>query len=101
MLISVTPPPQMPATLQSQAACGMRAGVFVHGARDGQEVALTFDACPTRQVPGFGAEIVAYLMREALPLVSILHTAMRCQCQPQQPDTARPTDAATQYVLLA
>lgn len=47
--------------------CGSRDGVFVHGSRSSDAVAVTFDACPTSRSPGFAPEIVDLLEREKVP----------------------------------
>ncbi|MBI3783572.1 MAG: polysaccharide deacetylase family protein [Deltaproteobacteria bacterium] len=52
--------------------CGIRDGVLVHGLRSGRDIALTFDACPTRNVPGFAAAVVDYLSRESVPATFFL-----------------------------
>jgi peptidoglycan/xylan/chitin deacetylase (PgdA/CDA1 family) len=54
--------------LAGDGACALHDGVLMHGARRSpRAVALTFDACPTRHVPGFSPAIVAYLAREQVP----------------------------------
>ncbi|HVM96392.1 MAG TPA: polysaccharide deacetylase family protein [Candidatus Acidoferrales bacterium] len=52
---------------RSDGDCAFRDGVFLHGRRTSHDVALTFDACPTRKTPGFAADIVDYLRREGVP----------------------------------
>lgn len=52
--------------------CRSHDGVFRHGDRESKSVALTFDACPTRNVPGFAADIVATLEREKVPATFFL-----------------------------
>lgn len=47
--------------------CRFDGGVFVHGARSGGLVALTFDACPTSHVPPFAADIVEELKQARVP----------------------------------
>lgn len=47
--------------------CEIRDDVVIHGTRQSRDIALTFDACPTRLVPGFAAEIVDYLAKEDIP----------------------------------
>ncbi len=47
--------------------CGVRDGLFLHGSRKGNQIALTLDACPTSHVPAFTPEVVEYLERERVP----------------------------------
>jgi peptidoglycan-N-acetylglucosamine deacetylase len=47
--------------------CRFDGDVFVHGRRDSGLVALTFDACPTRHVPPFSADIVDELEQAGAP----------------------------------
>ena len=47
--------------------CRLESGVLVHGRRDSGLVALTFDACPTRHVPPFAADIVDELEQAKAP----------------------------------
>lgn len=47
--------------------CRFDGGVFLHGRRDSGLVALTFDACPTRHVPPFAADIVDELEQAGAP----------------------------------
>lgn len=47
--------------------CRFDGDVLVHGRRDSGLVALTFDACPTRHVPPFAAEIVDELEQAGAP----------------------------------
>jgi peptidoglycan/xylan/chitin deacetylase (PgdA/CDA1 family) len=49
-------------------SCRIDDGVFIHGQRDGCQIALTFDACPTSHVPPFAPELVDYLERENVPV---------------------------------
>lgn len=51
----------------SRQACGWTDGVFVHGRRDRQEVALSFDACPTTLQPPFSESIARTLTSEGVP----------------------------------
>ena len=51
----------------STTRCGWQDGAFTHGLRDSHHIALTFDACPTRHVPGFSTAIVDYLQNEHIP----------------------------------
>src|SRR5438552_3399295 len=55
------------AGVATDAGCAIRDDMLIHGLRHSHEVALTFDACPTRLVPGFAAEIVEYLAKEGVP----------------------------------
>jgi peptidoglycan/xylan/chitin deacetylase (PgdA/CDA1 family) len=48
-------------------AGGVQDGLFVHGSREGAELALSFDACPTSGVPSFAEELVGYLEHERVP----------------------------------
>lgn len=45
----------------------MEDGVFVHGSREGREIALTFDACPVPENPAFAADLVSYLREARVP----------------------------------
>lgn len=47
--------------------CARDNDAVLHGPRSSGRVALTFDACPTRHVPGFSAEIVDRLKAEGVP----------------------------------
>jgi peptidoglycan/xylan/chitin deacetylase (PgdA/CDA1 family) len=47
--------------------CGWKDGAFTHGPRSRQQIALTFDACPTRHIPGFSNTIVDYLESQHIP----------------------------------
>lgn len=47
--------------------CGIQNGIFLHGSRRGNQIALTFDLCPTNLLPAFAPEIVDYLERERVP----------------------------------
>ena len=47
--------------------CRFEDDVLLHGRRDGGLVALTFDACPTRHVPPFAADIVEQLEQAGVP----------------------------------
>lgn len=46
---------------------GVHEGIFIHGRRDGNELALSFDACPTSKVPSFAESVVGFLEREHVP----------------------------------
>lgn len=59
-------PGESPAASGSPV-CGLQEGVFLHGSRKGNQIALTFDACPTSGVPAFTPEVVEYLEREHVP----------------------------------
>jgi peptidoglycan/xylan/chitin deacetylase (PgdA/CDA1 family) len=48
-------------------ASGVQKGIFVHGSREGTELALSFDACPTSHNPSFAESVVDYLERERVP----------------------------------
>jgi peptidoglycan/xylan/chitin deacetylase (PgdA/CDA1 family) len=48
-------------------ASGVQNGIFVHGPREGTELALSFDACPTSGLPSFAESLVDYLERERVP----------------------------------
>jgi len=50
-----------------ETGCTFRDAAFVHGQRQGHDVALTFDACPTRHVPPFAPAIVDALVKENVP----------------------------------
>ncbi len=58
-------------SLHSSAApvsgCEVRDTLLIHGPREGHDIALTFDACPTRHVPPFAPEIVAALVKAEVP----------------------------------
>ena len=47
--------------------CRFDGDVLVHGRRDSGLVALTFDACPTRHVPPFAADVVDELEQAGAP----------------------------------
>lgn len=49
------------------AGCRFDGDVLVHGRRDSGLVALTFDACPTRHVPPFAADVVDELEQAGAP----------------------------------
>ncbi len=51
----------------SEAGCSLRDALFSHGERASHDVALTFDACPTRHVPPFAPEIVDALVKAEVP----------------------------------
>ncbi len=68
LFVAATCVSALPAATRSEGAgCAFHDGVFQHGRRDGHEVALTFDACPTRHVPGFGTAIFEILQQQAAP----------------------------------
>ncbi len=46
---------------------GVHEGIFMHGRREGTELALSFDACPTSGVPSFAEAVVDFLERERVP----------------------------------
>lgn len=46
---------------------GVHEGIFMHGRREGAELALSFDACPTSGVPSFAESVVDFLERERVP----------------------------------
>jgi peptidoglycan/xylan/chitin deacetylase (PgdA/CDA1 family) len=52
---------------ESTGACGVQDGVFMHGSRQGRDIALTFDVCPTNGSPAFAPDLVAYLRDEGVP----------------------------------
>jgi peptidoglycan/xylan/chitin deacetylase (PgdA/CDA1 family) len=60
-------PTDQPGPAPAAASCTRDGDVVVHGPRGGRRVALTFDACPTRHVPGFSAEIVDRLQADGVP----------------------------------
>lgn len=47
--------------------CTMRDGVFRNGARTSNQIALTFDACPTNHAPTFAADVVDFLEGAQVP----------------------------------
>ena len=47
--------------------CEITNGVFIHGSRRSDGVALSFDACPTSHRPGFSPDIVDTLRRAQAP----------------------------------
>jgi len=47
--------------------CEIRDTLLIHGPRESHDIALTFDACPTRHVPPFAPEIVAALVKAEVP----------------------------------
>jgi len=49
------------------AECGVERGVILHGLRNRNLVALTFDACPTSHSPGFSPEIADRLQEASVP----------------------------------
>ncbi len=55
------------ASAAADGGCRFDGNVLLHGRRDSGLVALTFDACPTRHVPPFSAEIVDELEQAAAP----------------------------------
>lgn len=48
-------------------SCRLDRGSFTNGSREGDEIALSFDVCPTSHKPPFAPELVAYLKREHVP----------------------------------
>jgi peptidoglycan-N-acetylglucosamine deacetylase len=54
-------------TRVTDSGCDIHNSVLIHGQRESRDVALTFDACPTRLVPGFAAEIVDALVTADVP----------------------------------
>jgi len=49
------------------AGCEIRDTLLIHGQRASHDVALTFDACPTRHVPPFAPAIVEALVKAEVP----------------------------------
>ena len=60
-------PPRSSAALDTAGGCEIRDAVVIHGTRHSHDIALTFDACPTRHVPGFAAPIVDALVKAEVP----------------------------------
>ncbi|MGA9061179.1 MAG: polysaccharide deacetylase family protein [Terracidiphilus sp.] len=54
--------------------------ILYHGSRTRPEIALTFDACPTKRRPGFSTEIVDYLQREHIPATFFISGVWAEQC---------------------
>jgi peptidoglycan/xylan/chitin deacetylase (PgdA/CDA1 family) len=62
--------PSLPPSVQGGgvgAVCRLHDGLFTNGPRGGDELALTFDLCPTRHIPPFADKLIAYLKREHVP----------------------------------
>jgi peptidoglycan/xylan/chitin deacetylase (PgdA/CDA1 family) len=57
-------------------------GIFSHGSREGNELALSFDACPTNSVPSFAESLVDFLERERVP-ASFFVSGMWAEANPQ------------------
>jgi len=53
--------------VSERSGCGFRQGVFLHGPRTGNRIALTFDVCPTSLRPAFTREVADYLERARVP----------------------------------
>src|SRR5262249_41368026 len=62
LLMLVAAPPAL-----AKDGCRFDGDVLIHGRRDSGLVALTFDACPTRHVPPFAADIVDELEQAHAP----------------------------------
>jgi CIC family chloride channel protein len=59
--------PRRSVPLAGGSGCEVRDSVLIHGQRESHDIALTFDACPTRHVPGFAPEIVDELVKAEVP----------------------------------
>jgi peptidoglycan-N-acetylglucosamine deacetylase len=55
--------------------------ILYHGSRSRPEIALTFDACPRKELPEFSAEIVNYLQREHIPATFFVSGLWAENCQ--------------------
>lgn len=54
-------------TRPADTGCELSDTLLIHGQRESHDVALTFDACPTRHVPPFSPEIVDTLVKAEVP----------------------------------
>lgn len=59
--------PRHTAIVKAEISCRQEDGAFLNGRRDGDEIALSFDLCPTTHVPPFAAGLVAYLKSANVP----------------------------------
>ena len=72
-LAAVAPPARAREAARRGAArpadtgCAVRDTLLIHGPRESHDVALTFDACPTRHVPPFAPAIVDALVKAEVP----------------------------------
>lgn len=60
----------VPATISGHdgpGACAFRNGIFRNGSRASNQIALTFDACPTSYTPAFAADVMDFLEAEKVP----------------------------------
>jgi peptidoglycan/xylan/chitin deacetylase (PgdA/CDA1 family) len=55
--------------------------ILYHGSRARHEIALTFDACPRKELPEFSTETVNYLQQEHLPATFFVSGLWAEQCQ--------------------
>ena len=60
-------PQQARESAEVGLSCRLDKGAFTNGSREGVEIALSFDVCPTSHTPPFAPELVAYLRRAHVP----------------------------------
>ena len=73
------------ASFQSEGANTVRSypfpvDILCHGSRTRPEIALTFDACPRKELPEFSTESVNYLQREHVPATFFISGRWAEQC---------------------